>query len=152
MQQEAVEILLVEDNEDDAELTLMALKKHNLANHIVRARDGAEALDYLNGRGAFAGRDVERLPKLVLLDLKLPRVSGFEVLKAMKGDGLFKRIPVVVMTSSQEEKDIIASYDLGVNSFITKPVLMENFMEVIYRLGFYWLLVNKGPHDTEKTE
>lgn len=144
MLNEAIEILLVEDDDDDAELALMALKKHNFANNIVRARDGAEALDYLNCRGAFESRSQKCIPRLILLDLKLPKVSGLDVLKEVKSNEHFKSIPVVVMTSSQEEKDIVKSYELGVNSFITKPVLMENFMDVVYQLGFYWLLVNKS--------
>lgn len=138
-----IEILLVEDNDDDAELALMAFKKHNFANKIVRMRDGAEAIDYLFCRGEFIDRDVTDLPKIILLDLKLPKVSGFEVLKAVKNDIFLKTIPVIIMTSSQEEKDIVKSYELGVNSFITKPVMMEEFMDVVYNLGFYWLLVNK---------
>lgn len=142
--EKAVEILLVEDNDDDAELTLMAFKKHNFINPIVRMRDGAEALDYLFCRGEFISRDIKDKPKIILLDLKLPKVSGFEVLKAVKNDDFLKSIPVIVMTSSQEEKDIVKSYELGVNSFITKPVLMEKFMEVVYKLGFYWLLINEG--------
>jgi len=142
--EKAVEILLVEDNDDDAELTLMAFKKHNFINPIIRMRDGAEALDYLFCRGEFISRDIKDKPKIILLDLKLPKVSGFEVLKAVKNDDFLKSIPVIVMTSSQEEKDIVKSYELGVNSFITKPVLMEKFMEVVYKLGFYWLLINEG--------
>ena len=145
--EKAVEILLVEDNDDDAELTLMAFKKHNFINPIVRMRDGAEALDYLFCRGEFISRDIKDKPKIILLDLKLPKVSGFEVLKAVKNDDFLKSIPVIVMTSSQEEKDIVKSYELGVNSFITKPVLMEKFMDVVYKLGFYWLLINEGNPD-----
>lgn len=141
--EKAVEILLVEDNDDDAELALMAFKKHNFANTIVRMRDGAEAIDYLFCRGEFKTRDIKEVPKIILLDLKLPKVSGFEVLKAVKNDEFLKSIPVIIMTSSQEEKDIVKSYELGVNSFITKPVLMEEFMKIVYNLGFYWLLVNK---------
>jgi len=141
--EKAVEILLVEDNDDDAELALMAFEKHNFANSIVRARDGAEALDYLFCRGAFEKRNIKEVPKIILLDLKLPRISGFDVLKAVKNDDFLKSIPVIIMTSSQEEKDIVRGYELGVNSFITKPVLMEEFMDVVYNLGFYWLLINK---------
>ena len=145
--EKAVEILLVEDNDDDAELTLMAFKKHNFINPIVRMRAGAEALDYLFCRGEFISRDIKDKPKIILLDVKLPKVSGFEVLKAVKNDDFLKSIPVIVMTSSQEEKDIVKSYELGVNSFITKPVLMEKFMDVVYKLGFYWLLINEGNPD-----
>jgi len=142
--EKAVEILLVEDNDDDAELTLMAFKKHKFANTIVRMRDGAEALDYLFCRGQFISRDITQIPKIILLDLKLPKVSGFEVLKEVKSNDILKSIPVIVMTSSQEEKDIVRSYELGVNSFITKPVLMEEFTEIVYKLGFYWLLINEA--------
>jgi DNA-binding response OmpR family regulator len=142
--EKAVEILLVEDNDDDAELTLMAFKKHKFANIIIRIRDGAEALDYLFCRRQFISRNINQLPKIILLDLKLPKVSGFEVLKAVKSNDILKSIPVIIMTSSQEEKDIVRSYELGVNSFITKPVLMEEFMEVVYNLGFYWLLINEA--------
>lgn len=141
--EKAVEILLVEDDDDDAELALMAFKKHNFANTIVRVRDGAEAIDYLFCQGEFISRDITNTPKIILLDLKLPKVSGFEVLKAVKSDNFLKTVPVIVMTSSQEEKDIVKSYELGVNSFITKPVLMEEFIDVVYNLGFYWLLVNQ---------
>jgi two-component system response regulator len=138
------EILLVEDNEDDAELTLMALEKSHCSSRIVRARDGMEALDYLNARGRFSDRDVFRHPKIVLLDLKLPKISGFEVLKAIKGNETLKKIPVVVMTSSREAQDVSLCYELGVNSFITKPELFEHFSEVVSHLGFYWVLVNKN--------
>ncbi len=144
MTNEVIEILLVEDDDDDAELAMRAFKKHNMANSIIRARDGAEALDYLNCNGIFSGRDGNVRPRLILLDLKLPKISGFEVLKIVKSSQTFKNIPVVVMTSSQEEQDIVTSYSLGVNSFITKPVLMENFMDVVFHLGFYWLLINKN--------
>jgi CheY-like chemotaxis protein len=140
---EAVEILLVEDNPNDAELTLRALKKHNLANRVVHVSDGEQALDFMFARGAFAARKVEEGPKVVILDLKLPKVDGLEVLKALKSDPATKAIPVVVLTSSREEKDIIESYQLGVNSYIVKPVEFEKFIVAIRDLGLYWLLLNQ---------
>jgi len=143
----AVEILLVEDEDSDAELAIRAFKKHKFINPIVRVRDGAEALDYLFCEGDFSKRDFKNRPKIILLDLKLPKVNGFDVLKAIKNDESLKLIPVIIMTSSQEEKDIVRSYELGVNSFIAKPVLMEDFISVVYNLGFYWLLVNKTSTD-----
>lgn len=141
--QNSVEILLVEDNSRDVEMTIRALSKRNLANHIQVAKDGAEALDFLFATGAFAGRDVYHLPKVVMLDLKLPKVSGLEVLQRIKADEKTKMIPVVVLTSSQEERDMVESYRLGVNSYIVKPVDFEKFAEAVGELGFYWLLVNK---------
>jgi CheY-like chemotaxis protein len=140
-----VEILLVEDNPRDVEMTLRALKKRNLANHIQVAKDGAEALDFLFATGSYAQRDTHLAPKVILLDLKLPKISGLEVLKRIKVDDRTKMIPVVVLTSSQEEQDMIESYRLGVNSYIVKPVDFDNFSEAIGELGFYWLLVNKPP-------
>jgi CheY-like chemotaxis protein len=140
---EAVEILLVEDNPNDAELTLRALKKHNLANRVVHVSDGEQALDFMFARGAFAARKVEEGPRVVILDLKLPKVDGLEVLKALKSDPATKAIPVVVLTSSREEKDIIESYQLGVNSYIVKPVEFEKFIVAIRDLGLYWLLLNQ---------
>lgn len=142
---DAVEILLVEDNPNDVELTLRALKKRNLANKVRVAKDGAEALDFLfPGEGA-AGRDAERIPKVVLLDLKLPKVDGLEVLRRIKGDSRTRTIPVVVLTSSKEDQDVIRSYDLGVNSYIVKPVDFEKFMNSVADLGLYWLLMNQVP-------
>lgn len=138
-----VEILLVEDNVRDVEMMIRALGKRNLANHIQVAKDGAEALDFLFATGAYAGRDVYHLPKVVLLDLKLPKVSGLEVLKSIKTDDKTKMIPVVVFTSSQEERDMVESYRLGVNSYIFKPVDFDKFAVAVGELGFYWLLVNK---------
>jgi CheY-like chemotaxis protein len=142
---EAVEILLVEDNPNDAELTLRALKKHNLANRVVHVSDGEEALDFMFARGAFAARKVEEGPRVVVLDLKLPKVDGLEVLRALKGNPATRAIPVVVLTSSREEKDIIESYQLGVNSYIVKPVEFEKFIVAIRDLGLYWLLLNQPP-------
>lgn len=139
-----VDILLVEDNPSDAELTIRALKKENLANSIIWAKDGAEALEYLFGTGKFAGRDLMEKPKVVLLDLKLPKVDGLEVLRQIKKDERTLSIPVVVMTSSREEKDITESYSLGVNSYITKPVEFDQFMESVKEIGLYWLLLNSG--------
>ena len=144
-QYNAVEILLVEDNPNDVELTLRALKENKLANRIQVVEDGAAALDFLFANGAFAQRDAEALPKVVLLDLKLPKVSGLEVLRAIKSDERTKLVPVVVLTSSQEERDIVESYHLGANSYITKPVDFDNFVKSISELGLYWLLLNKPP-------
>jgi two-component system response regulator len=138
-----VEILLVEDSPRDVELTLRALKKRNLANRVHVARDGAEALDYVFARGAYVDRDRNHTPKVVLLDLKLPKVSGLEVLKALKSHEESKGIPVVVLTSSQEEMDMVESYRLGANSYIVKPVDFDKFAEAIGEIGLYWLVVNK---------
>jgi CheY-like chemotaxis protein len=140
-----VEILLVEDNPNDAELTLRALKKNNLANRVMHAKDGAEALEFIFGTGAFAGRSVEKTPKVIMLDLKLPKVNGIEVLERIKGDERTKNIPVVVLTSSREDSDLTRCYELGVNSYIVKPVEFENFVKAISDLGFYWLLLNQIP-------
>jgi two-component system response regulator len=138
-------ILLVEDNPDDEELTLLALKESNILNEVVVARDGAEALDYLFGAGKFAGRDSPILPQLVLLDLKLPKVSGLEVLERMRAHPSLQLIPVVVLTSSSEEDDIVNSYRLGANSYVRKPVEFHNFVAAVRQLGLYWLLVNQCP-------
>lgn len=142
---EAMEILLVEDNDYDAELTLRALKQNNLSNRIIRFSDGQEALDYLFQPEAINEAKMRAKPKLILLDLKLPGVSGLEVLQAVKSDPRTRLIPVVVLTSSTEEKDIINSYQLGGNSYISKPVEFDNFMETMKHLGLYWLLLNKAP-------
>jgi CheY-like chemotaxis protein len=136
-------ILLVEDNENDIELTLAALGKH-VANDVVVARDGAEALDYLLRRGAFAGRGTNA-PVLVMLDLKMPKVDGLEVLRTIKADPALRRIPVVVLTSSREERDVVKSYDLGVNAYVTKPVEFEQFADAVKHLGLFWLLLNEPP-------
>ncbi len=143
--QKAVEILLVEDNPRDAELTQRALRKHNLGNNIVHVKDGQEALDWLFGTGSYAGRDTNHRPKIILLDLKLPKVDGLEVLRAIRGDERTKLIPVVVLTSSKEEQDVVASYALGVNSYIVKPVDFENFSSAVVAAGHYWLLLNEEP-------
>jgi two-component system response regulator len=138
-------ILLVEDNPDDEALTLRALKKNNILNEVVVARDGVEALDYLFGSGAHAGRDTSQQPQLVLLDLKLPRLDGLEVLRRLRADERTRRQPVVVLTTSNEERDILSSYALGANSYIRKPVDFEQFMEAVRQLGLYWLVLNVGP-------
>ena len=145
MMENSIEILLVEDNHSDMELTLHALKKNNLTNHIQVVRDGAEALEFLFGSGAYAGREVNHTPKVILLDLKLPKVDGLEVLRRIKSDERTRLIPVVVLTSSREERDIVESYRLGVNSYIAKPVDFEQFTEAVRQLGLYWLLLNQPP-------
>ena len=145
MTSDMVEILLVEDDPNDVELTLHALKQHNLANRIEVVRDGAEALEFLFGSGAYAQRDVENGPKVVLLDLKLPKVDGMEVLQRVKADPRTQAIPVVVLTSSREERDVVESYKLGANSYIVKPVDFEQFVETMRQLGLYWLLLNQPP-------
>jgi two-component system response regulator len=141
----AVELLLVEDNPQDLELTLRALQKAHVANRIQIARDGVEALDYIFGEGAFAGRRIEDAPRVILLDLKLPKVDGLEVLQRIKGDPRTKTIPVVILTSSKEQRDVVESYRLGVNSYIVKPVNFEGFTAAVRDLGLYWLLLNEAP-------
>jgi len=138
-------ILLVEDNPDDVELTLMALKDGNILNEVVVARDGAEALDYLFGTGKFEGRDVTKMPQVVLLDLKLPKVGGLEVLERLRADPRTELIPVVVLTSSSEEEDMMASYRLHANSYVRKPVEFHRFADAVRQLGVYWLLLNEAP-------
>lgn len=145
MNENGVEILLVEDNPADVELTLRAFKKNNLTNHIQVVHDGEEALDYLFAQDRYAGRYINHLPKVILLDLKLPKVDGLEVLCRVKADEHARSIPVVVLTSSREEHDIIESYNLGVNSYIVKPVDFEQFIESVRTLGLYWLLLNEPP-------
>ncbi|MCX6032834.1 MAG: response regulator [Chloroflexi bacterium] len=140
-----VEILLVEDNPNDAELALRALKKNNLANNVAVVTDGEEALDFVFARGAFSHRKIENGPKVILLDLKLPKVDGLEVLRAIKADPRTKIIPVVVLTSSKEESDIVESYKLGANSYIVKPVEFDKFVAAVKDLGMYWLLLNQPP-------
>jgi two-component system response regulator len=139
------DILLVEDNPDDEELTLRALKRNNISNPIVVARDGVEALDYLFGTGRYAGRDAGLIPVVVLLDLKLPKMDGLEVLKRLRGDSRTRLTPVVVLTTSREERDIVESYSLGCNSYIVKPVDFDQFIEAVRQLGIYWLLLNEPP-------
>lgn len=141
----SVEILLVEDSPQDLELTQRALRKSNLANRIEVARDGAEALEYIFCEGAHAARRITDTPRLILLDLKLPKVDGLEVLHRIKADPRTKAIPVVVLTSSKEQNDVVESYNLGVNSYIVKPVNFESFVEAVQQLGMYWLLLNQPP-------
>lgn len=142
-------ILIVEDNPDDELLLLRALKKNNIANPIVVARDGVEALDYLFGRGQFEGRNPSDTPSLILLDLKLPKVDGFEVLRTIRGDRRLKYIPVVILTSSNQDRDVIDGYDLGANSYVRKPVDFEEFVDATGKLGLYWLLVNQRAPDND---
>src|SRR5581483_5121752 len=138
-------ILLVEDNPDDAELTLLALKSNNISNEVVVARDGVEALDYLFGTGKFAGRNPTKVPAITLLDLKLPKLNGLEVLKRLRADDRTKLMPIVVLTSSKEDQDLIASYQLGCNSYVRKPVNFDEFLGAAKQLGLYWLLLNERP-------
>jgi CheY-like chemotaxis protein len=141
-------ILLVEDNPDDVDLTLRAFRKSLIANEVVVARDGAEALDYLAATGLYAGRDISELPQVVLLDLHLPKVSGLDVLRAIRAEPNTKLLPVVILTSSAEEKDILESYGLGANSYIRKPVDFGQFLDAARQLGLYWLVLNQSPfHD-----
>ena len=147
MDQQPIEILLVEDNPDDVELTLRAFKKNNIANRIFVVNDGEQALNFLYGRGEYSNRYKSQLPKVVLLDLKLPKKDGLEVLKCMKNDERLRLIPVVVLTSSREEQDIAKSYHLGVNSYIVKPVDFDKFVKTVQQLGLYWLLINEIPND-----
>lgn len=140
-----VEVLLVEDNIHDAEMTIRALKKVNLSNFLVHVKDGEEALDFIFARGKFAGRETVAAPKVILLDIKMPKVDGIEVLRQLKSQDASKTIPVVIMTSSKEEQDIIRSYQLGVNSYVVKPVDFEGFAKAVSELGLYWLLTNQPP-------
>jgi two-component system response regulator len=142
---EAVDILLVEDNPQDAELTIRALTKHNLANRVIAVEDGAEALDFIHCRGEYATRERSHSPKVVLLDLKLPKVSGLEVLRGLKQDERTRSIPVVIVTSSREDPDIKTAYALGANSYVVKPVDFDAFAQAVSSLGMYWLLVNQPP-------
>ena len=143
MENKEVEILLVEDNMSDAEMTIRSLQKKNIANKIMHLKDGAEALDFIFGTGNYAGRNIKNTPKVILLDLKMPKVDGIEVLQKIKSDAYAKTIPVVVLTSSQEDPDVRKCYELGVNSYIVKPVGFDNFTKVISELGLYWLLLNQ---------
>jgi len=138
-------ILLVEDNPDDVELTLRALKKNNVTNEVVVAHDGVEALDYLFGSGAYAGRDLSVMPTVILLDLKLPKMDGLEVLRRLRADDRTRLLPVVILTSSKEEQDIVNGYRLGANSYVRKPVDYDQFAETIRQLGLYWLILNQPP-------
>jgi CheY-like chemotaxis protein len=143
MNNEPSDILIVEDNQNDVLLTIRSLKKHKLANSIVHVSDGQAALDYLFGEGAHQGRNVMEQPRVVLLDLKLPKLDGLQVLARIRADQRTKLLPVVILTSSQEESDLVQSYNLGANSYIVKPVEFENFAKSIYEIGLYWLLLNK---------
>lgn len=138
-------ILLVEDNEDDEKLTLRAFQKHNFINKILIVRDGEEALDYLFARNAYSERQIDNPPKLILLDLKLPKIDGLEVLRQIKSDERTRKIPIVVLTSSREESDLLQSYESGVNSYIVKPVDFESFFKAVSEIGFYWLILNEAP-------
>ena len=145
MSDKSIEILLVEDNPNDIKLALHAFKKHNLANRIHVVRDGAEALEFIFCTDRYSERHIEDTPKVILLDLKLPFVDGIEVLRQIKSDSRTKMIPVVILTSSREERDMIDSYELGVNSYIVKPVDFDQFTDAVQQLGFYWLLLNQAP-------
>lgn len=139
-----VEILLIEDNASDAEMTILALTKHNLANKLVHVKDGVEALDFIFAKGAFADRQIENKPKVILLDLKMPKISGIEVLQKIRADERTKTIPIVVLTSSKEDPDIKKCYALGVNSYVVKPVEFDDFQKAISQVGLYWMIVNHG--------
>lgn len=140
-----IEILLVEDSLEDATLVIRSLKKNNLGNSLRHLSDGAEALEFIFAKGKYAGRNIDDKPKLILLDLKMPKVNGLEVLKEIKSDERTKSIPVVIMTSSREDKDLVESYKLGVNGFVIKPVSFDNFSKAVADLGMYWLMVNQSP-------
>lgn len=142
----SVEILLAEDNKRDADLTMRALKKKNLSNKIVWVKDGEETLDYLFARGEYKSRSIDDTPKVVLLDIKMPKVDGLEVLQEIRSHPKTENLPVVILTSSKEEKDIIKSYEYGVNSYIVKPVDFNKFLESVAEVGFYWLLLNQKPN------
>ncbi len=139
--------MLIEDNPDDEELTLRALKKNNIRNEIVVARDGAEALDYLFARGSYKGRNTSDTPQLILLDLKLPKIDGIEVLKQIRSDDRTKLLPVVILTLSKEQQDLVNGYSYGANSYIRKPVNFKEFIEAVGQLGLYWLVLNECPND-----
>jgi two-component system response regulator len=140
-------ILLVEDNPDDVELTMRAFRKNNIANNVVIARDGVEALDYLFCMGAYTERDIKDTPRLILLDLKLPKLDGLQVLERLRADKYTRLIPVVILTSSKEEQDLISSYKTGANSYVRKPVDFNRFVEAVRQIGLYWLLINESPPD-----
>jgi|ERR1035437_8845739 two-component system response regulator len=139
-----IEILLIEDNESDAEMTIRALKKNNLANKLLHVKDGLEALDFLFAEGKYTDKNIENKPKVILLDLKMPKVSGIEVLQRIKADDRTKEIPVVVLTSSKEDPDIKKCYDLGVNSYVVKPVEFEAFYKAVSEVGLYWMIINQS--------
>jgi two-component system response regulator len=139
------EILLVEDNKSDINLTLRAFEKSNITNKIIVVEDGEEAIDYLHGTGKFSGRDIRNLPALILLDINLPKLNGFEVLRKIRSDEKTRRVLVIILTSSNEEQDVAAGYDLGVNSYIRKPVDFNQFIAAIGHLGLYWLVINEPP-------
>ncbi len=145
MNKSEIEILLVEDNMSDAEMTVRALKRNNIINNLVHLKDGAEALDFIFGTGQFEGRDTRNKPKVILLDLKMPKVNGIEVLRKVKANEDTRAIPVVVLTSSKEDPDVRTCYELGVNSYIVKPVGFENFSKAIAEMGLYWMLLNQSP-------
>ena len=145
MENTEVEILLIEDNVNDAELAIRALRKSNIANQLIHLKDGASALDFLFGKGEFEGRNVNNKPKVILLDLKMPKVDGIEVLRVIKSEELTKNIPVVILTSSKEHPDIENCYKLGANSYIVKPVEFESFSKAVAELGMYWILFNQSP-------
>lgn len=145
MKNETGDVLLVEDNPNDALLTIRSLKEQNLANEIVHLSDGQAALDYLFAEGTYSSRNIQKVPKVVLLDLKLPKVGGLQVLKRLRDDARTKLLPIVILTSSQEESDLVESYKLGANSYIVKPVEFENFSKAIREVGLYWLVLNKPP-------
>ena len=142
---EQVEILLVEDNPTDAEMTLRALRRNNLANKVHWVKDGEQALEFMFRTGAYAGRDPATVPKLIMLDIKMPKVDGIEVLRRVKANEETRTVPVVVMTSSNEERDVVESYRLGVNSYIVKPVQFESFLETVAKIGLYWVITNRVP-------
>jgi len=145
MTEAAVEVLIVEDNPQDLELTLRALRRSHLANNIITVSDGEEALDFLFARGRYSDRNGSDVPRVVFLDLKLPKVDGFEVLRAMRTDPRTKNVPVVVITSSAEERDRMATYDIGANSYVVKPIEFDSFTKTMSEVGFYWLAINRGP-------
>jgi two-component system response regulator len=140
-----VEILLVEDNRNDAEMTMRALKKNNFLNKLFWVQDGVEALDFIRRKGAYESRDPHQVPKLILLDLKMPRLDGLDVLRELKGDEKTRRLPIVVMTSSNQERDLVESYRLGVNGYVTKPIQFGDLVDAVAKIGMYWLMVNMVP-------